>query len=103
MLGPFEFRWYLFLPAFLDLSNLPLLLAAHPLNLLLHGYINLDYLLIGLLSLFVPRVVTFFLLLAAILLDFIHAACITYLFSPAEFFHVMRYGDMLSTTRIGLI
>src|SRR5271170_4145160 len=103
MLGPFEFRWYLFLFAFLILPNLPLLLAAHPLNLLLHGYIDLDYLLIGLLSLFVPRVVTFFLLLAAIILDFVHAACVTYLFSPAEFLNTMRYGGLLSTTRIGLI
>ncbi|HEX3470468.1 MAG TPA: sulfatase-like hydrolase/transferase, partial [Silvibacterium sp.] len=100
---PISFRWYLFLLAFLILPNLPLLLAAHPLNLLLHGTINLDYLLVGLVSLFIPRVVTFFLLLAAILLDFIHAVCITYLFSPAEFFHVMRYGGMLSTTRMGLI
>jgi len=101
--GPAEFRWYLFLPAFLILPNLPLLLAAHPLNLLLHGTIDLDYLLIGLLSLFVPRLVTFFLLLAAIVLDFIHAACVTYLFSPAEFMNTMRYGGLLSTTRIGLI
>jgi phosphoglycerol transferase MdoB-like AlkP superfamily enzyme len=101
--GAAEFRWYLFLPAFLVLPNLPLLLAAHALNLLLHGYIDLDYLLIGLLSLFVPRVVTFLLLLAAIILDFIHAACVTYLFSPAEFLNTMRYGGLLSTTRIGQI
>ena len=101
--GAADFRWYLFLPAFLILPNLPLLLAAHPLNLLLHGYIDLDYLLIGLLSVFVPRVVTFFLLLAAIILDFVHAACVTYLFSPAEFLNTMRYGGLLSTTRIGLI
>jgi hypothetical protein len=100
---PIKFRWYLFLFAFLVLPNLPLLLAAHPLSLLVRGYVNLDYLLIGLLSLFVPRVVTFFLLLAAILLDFIRAVCITYLFAPAEFFHVVRYGGLLSTTRVGLI
>lgn len=97
------FRWYTFLAAFLVLPNLPLLLAAHPLSLLLRGYINLDYLLIGILSLFVPRILTFFLLFAAILLDFIHAACVTYLFSPTEFLQVIRYGGLLSTTRIGLI
>jgi hypothetical protein len=98
-----EFRWYTFLLAFLVLPNLPLLLAAGPISLLVRGYIDLDYLLIGLLSLFVPRAVTFCLLLAAIALDFVHAICVTYLFAPAEFFHVMRYGGLLSTTRIGLI
>lgn len=97
------FRWYTFLTAFLVLPNLPLLLAAHPLSLLLRGYINLDYLLIGILSLFIPRIFTFLLLFTAILLDFIHAACVTYLFSPAEFLQVTRYGGLLSTTRIGLI
>ena len=100
---PGGFRWYTFLLAFLVLPNLPLLLAARPLSLLLRGYINLDYLLIGLLSFFIPRAVTFVLLFAAIVLDFIHAACVTYLFSPAEFVQVMRYGGLLSTTRIGLI
>ena len=97
------FRWYTFLAAFLVLPNLPLLFAARPLSLLLRGYINLDYLLIGILSLFVPRVLTFCLLFAAILLDFMHAACVTYLFSPSEFLQVLRYGGLLSTTRIGLI
>jgi len=97
------FRWYTFLAAFLVLPNLPLLLVAHPISLLVRGYVDLDYLVIGLLSLFVPRFVTFVLLAVAIALDFIHAACITYLFAPAEFFHVIRYGGLLSTTRIGLI
>ena len=99
----FEFRWYTFLFAFLVLANLPLILAARPLSLLMRGYIDLDYLLIGLLSLFIRRTLTFLLLLVAILVDFIHAACVTYLFSPAEFLQVMRYGGLLSTTRIGLI
>ena len=97
------FRWYTFLAAFLILPNLPLLLAARPISLLVRGYVGLDYLAIGLLSLFVPRIVTFLLLIIAVVLDFIHAACITYLFAPAEFLHVMRYGGMLSTTRISLI
>ncbi|HZD48179.1 MAG TPA: sulfatase-like hydrolase/transferase, partial [Silvibacterium sp.] len=97
------FRWYIFLAAFLVLPNIPLLLAAHPLSLLVRGYIDLDYLVIGLLSLFVPPLATFILLFAAVVLDFIHATCVTYLFAPAEFLHVMRYGGLLSTTRIGLI
>ena len=101
--GLFEFRWYTFLLAFLVLPNLPLILGARPLSLLMRGYIDLDYLLIGLLSLFIPRALTFLLLMAAILLDFIHAACVTYLFSPAEFLQVIRYGGLLSTTRLWLI
>jgi hypothetical protein len=102
-LRPARFRWYFFLAGFLILPNLPLLLAGHSLNLLLSGYIDLDYLVIGLLSLFLPRAATFFLLLSAIVFDFIHAACATYLFSPSEFINSMRFGDMLSTTRIGTI
>jgi hypothetical protein len=98
-----RFRWYIFLAAFLVLPSLPLLLAARPISLLARGYVDLDYLLIGLLSLFVPRIVTFILLVAAVALDFIHAACITYFFAPAEFLHVLRYGGFLSTTRISLI
>ena len=101
--GFFRFRWYTFLAAFLILPNLPLLLGAHPISLLARGYVDLDYLLIGLLSLFVPRMVTFVLLAAAVLFDFVHAVCVTYLFAPSEFFHVVRYGGLLSTTRVGLI
>jgi hypothetical protein len=101
--GESRFRWYLFLAAFLVLPNLFLLLAARPISLLVRGYINLDYLLIALLSLFVPRIVTFILLIVAVALDFTYAACITYFFAPAEFFHVLRYGGFLSTTRISLI
>jgi len=85
------------------LPNLPLLVAARPISLLVRGYIDLDYLVIALLSLFVPRFVTFLLLAIAIALDFMHAACITYFFAPAEFLHVIRYGGFLSTMRIGLI
>lgn len=98
-----RFRWYIFLVAFLVVPNLPLLLATRPISLLVRGYVDLDYLIIGLFSLFIPRAVTFFLLCVAIFLDFVHATCATYLFSPAEFFRVMQYGGLLSTTRIGLI
>jgi Sulfatase len=100
---PIEFRWYLFLLAFLVLPNLPLLLAARPLNLLPNGYVDLDYLLIGLLSLFVPGAVTFVLLLATIWIDFIHATCVTYFLTPIEYFYVSLYAGQLSTTRLGLI
>jgi len=98
-----RFRWYIFFAAFLVLPNLPLLLTARPISLLVRGYIDLDYLLIALLSLFVPRFVTFLLLAVAVALDFMHAACVTYFFAPAEFLHVIRFGGFLSTTRIGLI
>ena len=98
-----RFRWYVFFAAFLVLPNLPLVLAARPIGLLVRGYLDLDYLLIALLSLFVPRILTFFLLVAAVVLNFMHAACITYFFAPAEFVQVVRYGGFLPTSRIGLI
>ena len=98
-----RFRWYFFLAAFVVLPNLPLLVAARPISLLVRGYIDLDYLVIALLSLFVPRFVTFILLFLAVVVDFVQAACVTYLFAPSEFLHVMRYGGLLSTTRISLI
>jgi hypothetical protein len=97
--GAAVFRWFVFLAAFLILPNLLLPLAGRPLNLLVSGAIDLDYPVVALLALFVPRRATFLLLLAAILADFIHAACATYLFSPSEFISSMRFGGMLSTTR----
>jgi hypothetical protein len=97
------FRLYVFLVSFLILPNLPLLLAARSLNLLTSEYIDLDYIVVALLSLFLPRAATFLLLLLAVLGDFIHAACATYLFSPSEFISAVRFGLMLSTTRTAVI
>jgi hypothetical protein len=74
------FWWYVFLVSFLIIPNLPLLLAARSLNLLTSGYVDLDYIVVALLSLFLPRAATFLLLTLAVLGDFIHAAFATYLF-----------------------
>jgi hypothetical protein len=88
---------------FLVLPNLPLLFAGRSLNLICRGYADLDYLLIGLLALFLPRAVTFVLLLLAIFADFVQAACATYLFAPSEFVNSIRFGGMLSTTRAAVL
>jgi hypothetical protein len=96
---PARFRWYVFLAAFLILPNLPLLLAGRSLNLLTTGDVDLDYLAVALLALFLPRAVIYLLLLLAVIGDFIHASCVTYLFSPSEFIGSIRYGGMLSAAR----
>jgi hypothetical protein len=96
-------QWCVFLAVFLILPNLPLLLAGRALNLLMQGYFDLDYFVIALFALFLPRALTFLLLLLAVVADFVHAACATYLFSPSEFVNSIRFGGMLSTTRAALM
>ena len=96
-------RWYVFLAAFAILPNLPLLLAGRWLNLLVSRTFDLDYLAVALLALFLPRAATCLLLMLAIAVDFIGAACTTYLFSPSEFINSMRFGGMLSTTEAAAI
>lgn len=60
-------------------------------GLLLIGIFNAEFLLIGILSVFVRRTVTVGLLLAAITLDIVRGIGSTYRFSPSEMLHSVRY------------
>lgn len=67
-------------------ANVPLWLASHILGLWVSGCFNIEFVVIGILSLFLSRSLTFALLLVAILLDVLCCVEMTYMLSPAEMF-----------------
>ncbi len=85
---------------YLTLPNLPLLLSTRTLGALPHGYINLEYLLIGALGVFMPRGVVFLLLLLESLADFAYSVCYTYQFSLENLLSSLRYLPVLPGSRI---
>jgi len=70
--------------------SLPLQLLAHRAGLLAPGYINLEYLLIGALGVFLPRRVVFVLLFLESLIDLASAICKTYYFSLGDLISVLH-------------
>jgi phosphoglycerol transferase MdoB-like AlkP superfamily enzyme len=85
---------------YLTLPNLPLLLSTRTLGALPHGYINLEYLLIGALGVFMPRGAVFMLLLLESLADFAYSVCYTYQFSLENLLSSLRYLPLLPMSRI---
>jgi phosphoglycerol transferase MdoB-like AlkP superfamily enzyme len=85
---------------FLTIPNLPLLLSTHGLGALPHGYLNLEYLLIGALGIFLPRRAVFLLLCLESLVDFAYGVCYTYQFSLADALASLRYVPLLPWTRV---
>lgn len=85
---------------YLILPNLPLLLSAGWLGVWPHGYISLEFLLIGGLGLFVPRKVTFALLCIDSLADFTYAICYAYQFSLENLLSSLRYLSVLPRGRV---
>jgi hypothetical protein len=77
----FRVRAYWVLLVFTLVPSLPLALLAHRLGLRPGGYINLECLLIGALSVFLPRWATFTLLFLELLADVARAICLTYFLS----------------------
>src|SRR5215469_10143149 len=67
-------------------ANVPLWLASHLLGLLVGGLFNIEFLIIGVLSVFLRRTLTICLLLAAITLDLLNSIGKTYLFNYSELF-----------------
>jgi hypothetical protein len=65
-----------------------------------HGYINLEYLLIGALGVFMPRGAVFGLLLLESLADFAYSICYTYQFSLENLLSSLRYLPVLPISRI---
>ena len=68
----------LFAFLYLVLPNLPLLLSTRVLGATSHGYINLEYLLIGAVGIYLPRGVVFLLLAVDSLADVAYSICYTY-------------------------
>jgi hypothetical protein len=98
----FELRLPVYLIAlfYLTLPNLPLLLSIRTMGAMPHGYINLEYLLIGMLGVFMPRSVVFVLLLLESLADFAYSVCYTYQFSLENLLSSLRYLPVLPSSRI---
>jgi hypothetical protein len=84
---------YLFLPALLSL------LSVHLLSTLPHGYVNLEFLLIGAVGLFLPRPVVISMLLVDALADCVYSICYTYQFSLHDLFWSLRFVSSLPASR----
>jgi hypothetical protein len=82
------------------LLGLPLALMAHSLAFLPRGYINLEYLLIGALSVFLPRSAVFVLLFLESLADFAAAISQTYMLSAEDMLESLSSLRSLPASRI---
>jgi phosphoglycerol transferase MdoB-like AlkP superfamily enzyme len=85
---------------YLTLPGLPLLLSAGWLGVWPHGFINLEFLLIGALSFFLPHGVVFTLLCVESLADFAYIICYAYQFSLGNLFSSLRYLSVLPRERV---
>jgi len=91
---------FLFTFLYLVLPNLPLLVSTRTLGATSHGYINLEYLLIGALGIFLPRGVVFLLLCLDSLADVAYTICYTFQFSLEDMLSSIRYLSMLPRSRV---
>jgi hypothetical protein len=85
---------------YLVLPSLPLALLAHRLALIPPGYINLEYLLIGAISVLLPQRAVFVLLLLESLADFASAISKTYMLSMRDLIESLLSVHSLPTWRI---
>jgi hypothetical protein len=83
-------RSYFVILVFVFAANIPFWIASHSLGLILKGPFNDEFVLIGILSLFVRRWVTVGLLLAAMLLDLMNGIASTYMLGGAELLQSSR-------------
>jgi hypothetical protein len=88
---------------YLILPNLPVWLFERKMALSPHGYVNVECLLVGILAAFVPRLLTFVLLLLEVSAAFIYLICYTYQFSLTNLFASARYASLLPSDRISLV
>jgi hypothetical protein len=65
-------------------ANIPLWVASHSLGLLVKGLFNVEFVIIGILSVFLRRSLTVGLLVIAVLLDLLSAVCMTYMLSASD-------------------
>ncbi len=77
-------RWCLFVLFYGVLSNVPFWLAARFLRIERNGWFCLDYLCIGMLALFVPRIIAATLMFGTIVADTLCAICESYFLSASD-------------------
>lgn len=96
----FRVRAYWVLLIYTLVPSLPLAFLARRLGLLPGGYINLECLLIGAISVLLPRKATFFLLFLELLADVARAFCMTYFISLKDLLSVLPSLPELPLFRI---
>lgn len=82
--GPMH--WSLYFLSYAILLNVPYWFAARSLGLLMHGWFCVDFLVLGIVLLFVPRVSAPGLIVAVLLMDLVCSICQTYFLVPTEVF-----------------
>jgi hypothetical protein len=92
--------FYVIALIYLILPNLPLMLSAGWLGVWPHGYINLEFLLIGALGFFLPRRVVFAMLCVELLADYTYIVCYAYQFSLENLLSSLRYLSVLPRGRV---
>jgi len=65
-------------------ANIPAWIAGHVFGLMVRGLFGIDFLVVGIVSIYLRRAFSASLLLITILLDLLHCVTKTYLFSPSE-------------------
>jgi phosphoglycerol transferase MdoB-like AlkP superfamily enzyme len=85
---------------YLTASNVPVLLFNRIFGATPHGLINIEFLLIGAIGVFVPRTTVFLLLCAASLADFTYSICYTFQFSLRDMLASLRYLALLPRTTV---
>jgi phosphoglycerol transferase MdoB-like AlkP superfamily enzyme len=88
---PIKIRVIFVVFVYLVAANIPLWIASRSIGLLLIGVFNAEFLIIGVLSVFLRRRLTVGLLLVAIFLDIVRGIGSTYLLSPSEMLRSARY------------
>src|ERR1700733_2043017 len=85
---------------YLSLPNLPPLISARLLGASAHGYINLDYLMIGAVGVFLPRGALLLLLCLESIVAFAGGVCTTFQFSLEDLLSSLRYLPALPWERV---
>jgi hypothetical protein len=88
---PVKIRVFFFVFLYGVAANIPFWIASRSMGLLMTGLFNVEFLIIGILSVLVPRKLTVGLLLAANLLDIVRGISVTYRLSPSEMLRSIRY------------
>lgn len=94
---------FLFVAFYTIFANLPFWTASPLLGLLRNGFFCLDYVVVGLLALFLPRVASGILLFLVIAADLVCGVSQTFYLSPAECLRNSNFLYLLSGTRVLLV
>jgi Sulfatase/Cytochrome b(C-terminal)/b6/petD len=88
---PIKIRVFFVVFVYLVAANIPFWIASRSIGLVLIGLFNAEFLIIGILSVFLRRRLTLVLLLCAIFLDLVRGIGMTYFLSPSEMLRSVRY------------